>query len=857
MYFRYSYLSKLNLSYPITYINGISVQRAALLYTELGVKTCNDLLNFFPFRYIDKTTFYTIKDLQPNSSEVQVIGKITRVKSVAQKRGSRLVATFQDATGSMELVWFKGQKWIKDSLKVNEPYVVYGKLNHYNGNFSIPHPELELFSEYKKKLQNKMQPVYPSTEKLTNSGVSNKLIRTYIQNLLKQFFDSITETLSDEIIDNFKLMSKRDALLNAHFPKSQENLAKAQNRLKFEELFFIQLQLLRKKLINKTKIKGFVFENVGAIFNEFYSTKLPFDLTNAQKRVIKEIRKDVASGAHMNRLLQGDVGSGKTIVALLTMLLAIDNGFQATIMAPTEILATQHYHAIAEMVEGMNINVDLLTGSVRVKKRREIHANLEDGTLHILIGTHALLEDKVQFKNLGIAIIDEQHRFGVAQRSKLWKKGGPPQSFQREEVQTVLKKYMTARPSTYKLIKEFQKNRKQQTTEAERILWEQLKSKKLEYQFRRQYIIDEFIVDFICLEKKIIIEVDGKYHNTKEQVEADALRTQILNELGFKVIRFINEEVIGNIENTTNKISQELKHTIESSFPSGGLGWAPPHILVMTATPIPRTLAMSVYGDLDISVIDELPPGRKEVKTVHRFDSNRLSVFKFMRDEIEKGRQVYIVYPLIKESEAMDYKDLMDGYESVSREFPTPKYQISIVHGQMKPADKEYEMQRFVKGETQIMVATTVIEVGVNVPNASVMIIESSERFGLSQLHQLRGRVGRGADQSYCILLSSYKLSEEGKTRLKTMVETTDGFKIAEVDLKLRGPGNLMGTQQSGVLNLKIADVVKDTKILVAARNTAIDILQEDASLSNPKNGKIKNAYVELSKTSKIWSEIS
>ncbi len=857
MYFRYSYLSKLNLSYPITYINGISVQRAALLYTELGVKTCNDLLNFFPFRYIDKTTFYTIKDLQPNSSEVQVIGKITRVKSVAQKRGSRLVATFQDATGSMELVWFKGQKWIKDSLKVNEPYVVYGKLNHYNGNFSIPHPELELFSEYKKKLQNKMQPVYPSTEKLTNSGVSNKLIRTYIQNLLKQFFDSITETLSDEIIDNFKLMSKRDALLNAHFPKSQENLAKAQNRLKFEELFFIQLQLLRKKLINKTKIKGFVFENVGAIFNEFYSTKLPFDLTNAQKRVIKEIRKDVASGAHMNRLLQGDVGSGKTIVALLTMLLAIDNGFQATIMAPTEILATQHYHAIAEMVEGMNINVDLLTGSVRVKKRREIHANLEDGTLHILIGTHALLEDKVQFKNLGIAIIDEQHRFGVAQRSKLWKKGGPPQSFQREEVQTVLKKYMTARPSTYKLIKEFQKNRKQQTTEAERILWEQLKSKKLEYKFRRQYIIDEFIVDFICLEKKIIIEVDGKYHNTKEQIEAGALRTQILNELGFKVIRFINEEVIGNIENTTNKISQELKHTIESSFPSGGLGWAPPHILVMTATPIPRTLAMSVYGDLDISVIDELPPGRKEVKTVHRFDSNRLSVFKFMRDEIEKGRQVYIVYPLIKESEAMDYKDLMDGYESVSREFPTPKYQISIVHGQMKPADKEYEMQRFVKGETQIMVATTVIEVGVNVPNASVMIIESSERFGLSQLHQLRGRVGRGADQSYCILLSSYKLSEEGKTRLKTMVETTDGFKIAEVDLKLRGPGNLMGTQQSGVLNLKIADVVKDTKILVAARNTAIDILQEDASLSNPKNGKIKNAYVELSKTSKIWSEIS
>jgi ATP-dependent DNA helicase RecG len=697
-----------DLNKPVTYINGVSVQRASLLYTELGIKTCNDLLHFFPFRYIDKTQFYVIKDLQPNSSEVQIVGKITDVKLVAQKRGSRLVAKFQDTTGSMELVWFKGQKWIKDSLKINEPYVVYGKLNHYNGSFSIPHPEMELVSAYKKKMQTKMQPVYPSTEKLSNSGVSNKLMGTYIQNLLQQLYDTIKESLSQEIINDFKLMDKRSALLNAHFPKTQENLAKAQYRLKFEELFFIQLQLLRKKLINKTKIKGFVFENVGAVFNEFYSTNLPFSLTNAQKRVLKEIRKDVASGAHMNRLLQGDVGSGKTIVALLAMLLALDNGFQATIMAPTEILANQHFIAVSELLTGMNIKVDILTGSVRTKKRREIHANLEDGTLHILIGTHALLEDKVKFKNLGIAIIDEQHRFGVAQRAKLWAKNS-----------------------------------------------------------------------------------------------------------------------------------------------------LPPHILVMTATPIPRTLAMSVYGDLDISVIDELPPGRKEVKTVHRFDSNRLSVFKFMKDEIAKGRQVYIVYPLIQESEAMDYKDLMDGYESVSREFPSPEYQISIVHGQMKPADKEFEMQRFVKAETQIMVATTVIEVGVNVPNASVMIIESAERFGLSQLHQLRGRVGRGADQSYCILLSSYKLSAEAKTRLKTMVETTDGFKIAEVDLKLRGPGNLMGTQQSGVLNLKIADVVKDTKILVAARNTAITLLQEDANLSKVENAAIKNAYLELSKTSKIWSNIS
>ena len=698
----------MNLTYPITYIKGISVQRAALIYTELGIKTCNDLLYFFPFRYIDKTTFYTVKELQSNTSEVQIVGKITQVKSVAQKKGSRLVATFEDATGTMELVWFKGQKWIKEALKMNEPYVVFGKLNHYNGRFSIPHPEMETVAAYKKKLQSKMQPVYPSTEKLTNSGISNKLIRTYVQKVLQQFYENIQESLSQEIIGDFQFISKRDALLNAHFPKSQEYLTKAQHRLKFEELFFIQLQLLTKKLINKTKIKGVVFQNVGTHFTTFYDHYLPFELTNAQKRVLKEIRKDVASGAHMNRLLQGDVGSGKTIVALLSMLLAIDNGFQATMMAPTEILATQHFHAISELLSSMNLKVALLTGSVKAKKRREIHQQLEDGSLHILIGTHALLEDKVKYKNLGIAIIDEQHRFGVAQRSKLWKK------------------------------------------------------------------------------------------------------------------------------NTTV-----------------------PHILVMTATPIPRTLAMSVYGDLDISVIDELPPGRKEVKTVHRFDRNRLSVFKFMKDEIDKGRQVYVVYPLIQESEAMDYKDLMDGYESISREFPSPKYQISIVHGQMKPADKEYEMQRFVKGETQIMVATTVIEVGVNVPNASVMIIESSERFGLSQLHQLRGRVGRGADQSYCVLLSSYKLSEEGKTRLKTMVETTDGFKIAEVDLKLRGPGNLMGTQQSGVLNLKIADVVKDGQILVAARNAAISLLQEDSNLSKPTNANIKRAYSVLSKNSKIWSNIS
>ncbi|WP_299157186.1 ATP-dependent DNA helicase RecG [uncultured Tenacibaculum sp.] len=698
----------MNLNHPITYIKGVSVARAELLFSELGIRTCNDLLHLFPFRYIDKTQFYTINQLQQNSSEVQIVGKITGVKTVKQKRGSRLVATFSDATGSIDLVWFKGAKWIKDSLKVDIPYVVYGKLNWYNGSANMPHPEMETVKEYKSKLQMSMQPVYPSTEKLTNKGVSNKMMRVMIQNLLQQVYSNIEEVLPAYLLNENQLLGKKDSLLNIHFPKSQELLAKAQYRLKFEELFFIQIQLLQKKLIRKSKIKGYVFEHVGEQFTNFYNNHLPFNLTNAQKRVLKEIRKDIGSGAHMNRLLQGDVGSGKTIVALLSMLIAIDNGYQATIMAPTEILAIQHYNGIVELLSETTIKVELLTGSSRTKKRREIHQGLEDGSLHILIGTHAILEDKVQFKNLGISIIDEQHRFGVAQRSKMWHK----------------------------------------------------------------------------------------------------------NEL-------------------------------------------PPHVLVMTATPIPRTLAMSVYGDLDISVIDELPPGRKEIKTVHRYDSNRLGVFKFLKDEIAKGRQAYVVYPLIQESEAMDYKDLMDGYESIVRDFPSPKYQISIVHGQMKPADKEYEMNRFVNGETQIMVATTVIEVGVNVPNASVMVIESAERFGLSQLHQLRGRVGRGAEQSYCILLSSYKLSSDGKTRLQTMVETTDGFKIAEVDLKLRGPGNIMGTQQSGVLNLKIADVVKDTAILHKARQTAITVLQEDAGLSKPKHEGLLKVYTQLQKTSGLWSKIS
>lgn len=693
---------------PIAYLKGVGPSRAQTLQSELGVYTYQDLLNLFPNRYLDKTQYYKISQLQRNSAEVQVIGKIIHLKEVGQKRGKRLVATFVDDTGKMELVWFRGQKWIKENIKLNVPYVIYGKTNWFNGTFSMPHPEMELLEDHKNGLKVSMQPIYPSSEKLTNKGITNKVTSKLLQQLFIDTKAQFAETLPVYLLKELKLIGKSDALLNIHFPKSQQDLAKAQFRLKFEELFYIQLQLIAKKMVRKNKIKGFPFNAVGTYFSDFYNNYLPFQLTNAQKRVVKEIRADLGSNAQMNRLLQGDVGSGKTIVALMTMLLALDNGFQACLMAPTEILATQHYNGITELLQGLNIKVSLLTGSVKKSARRIIHEELESGELHILIGTHALLEDKVQYKNLGLAIIDEQHRFGVAQRAKLWRK------------------------------------------------------------------------------------------NTM-----------------------------------------------------------PPHILVMTATPIPRTLAMSLYGDLDISVIDELPPGRKPIKTVHRFDANRLKVFRFLKDEINIGRQVYVVYPLIKESEALDYKDLMDGYESIARDFPAPKYQISIVHGQMKPDDKEFEMQRFIKGETQIMVATTVIEVGVNVPNASVMIIESAERFGLSQLHQLRGRVGRGADQSYCILMTGHKLSEDAKTRLETMVRTNDGFEIAEVDLKLRGPGDIMGTQQSGVLNLKIADIVKDNDILQTARHYAIKILKEDPSLSHPNNNVVSQAYAQLVKHKNIWTYIS
>ena len=693
---------------PIEYLKGVGPGRSALLRQELSIHTFQDLLHLFPNRYIDRTQYHKISDLVNTGAEVQVIGTITHIETVDQKRGKRLVAEFSDDTGVMELVWFRGHKWIKKSLKIGVPLLAFGRLTQFKGQFSMAHPELELLEQHEGQLRSALQPLYPSTEKLSKSGLSNRLMGQLTAQLIKDHLAQEIDPLPRSITERLKLLSQREALTQIHFPSDQNQLARAQFRLKFEELFFVQLQLLRKNLIHKRKIKGYKFSEVGTLFNHFFKQHLPFELTPAQKQVIKEIRSDLGSGAQMNRLLQGDVGSGKTIVAFMSVLLALDNGYQACILAPTEILSVQHYNGLLEHCNKLNISISLLTGSTKTSDRNELLELLSKGDLKILVGTHALLEDRVKFQNLGLAIIDEQHRFGVAQRSKLWHKN--------------------------------------------------------EY---------------------------------------------------------------------------------------------PPNVLVMTATPIPRTLAMSLYGDLDISIIDTLPPGRKPIKTVHRYDNNRLKVFGFVRQEIAKGRQVYIVYPLIQESQALDYKDLMDGYESIVREFPTPKYQVSIVHGQMKSSDKDFEMQRFASGQTQIMVATTVIEVGVNVPNASVMVIESAERFGLSQLHQLRGRVGRGADQSFCILMSGQKLSDDARQRLQTMVATNDGFEISEADLRLRGPGDLMGTQQSGVLQLKIADLVKDGETLKLARSYAQEVLRQDPELNHPDHKGVRLTLAAIFKFKNIWHHIS
>ncbi|MET4075725.1 ATP-dependent DNA helicase RecG [Hymenobacter sp. UYCo722] len=683
-----------------------STQRAQLLGKELGLFTYGDLIQRYPFRYLDRTQIYQVADLNDDLPYVQVRGMLRGKELIGEGPKQRLTAKVGDGTGELELVWFKGVKWVQQYTRNNQEYIVFGKPTMFNGRPQMAHPELEEVSENKPG-QSFLQPVYNTSEKLKNyHRVDSKAIMRMVGELLKLATPHITESLSPALIEQYALMPKAQAMQQIHFPQSNELLAAARFRLKFEELFYVQLKLLRQRDQRKVSLAGQIFKEVPTLV-DFYKNHLPFDLTGAQKRVIHDIYKDFCAGRQMNRLLQGDVGSGKTIVAFIAMLMAADNGAQSCIMAPTEILADQHYVGLKAYADELGISIGKLTGSTRTKDRRVLHEALRDGSLHMLVGTHALLEDVVQFRNLGLTIMDEQHRFGVAQRSKLWQK---------------------------------------------------------------------------------------------------------------------NPHII-------------------------------PHVLVMTATPIPRTLAMTLYGDLDVSVIDELPAGRKPIVTVHRFDANRLKVFEFIREQVKIGRQVYIVYPLIEESETMDYKDLTDGYESVSRAFP--EMQISIVHGRMKAEEKDYEMQRFIKKETQIMVATTVIEVGVNVPNASVMVIESAERFGLSQLHQLRGRVGRGADQSYCILMTGFKLSKDARTRLETMVRTNNGFEIADIDLKLRGPGDLMGTQQSGVLDLLIADLAKDGRILSESRAAAQTILADDPNLANPTNAAIRHHIESLPATAVNWSRIS
>lgn len=690
----------------LEYLRGVGVQRAQLLGKELDLFTYGDLIQRYPFRYLDRTQFYNIVDLHDDMQFVQVKGVLRGREVIGEGPKKRLVAKVGDASGELEVVWFKGVNFLEKVIKNHQEYIVFGKPTMFNGKPQMAHPELEEVTEQKAG-QSFLQPVYNTSEKLKNyHRIDSKAIMRMISDLLKIALPQVTETLSPALIQQYGLMGKAEALQQIHFPQNADTLQRARFRLKFEELFYIQLKLLRQKDQRKVTLAGQIFNEVPTLVH-FYKNIMPFDLTGAQKRVIHEIYKDFLAGQQMNRLLQGDVGSGKTIVAFISMLMAADNGAQSCLMAPTEILADQHYQGLKVYADQLGINLGKLTGSTPTRTRRVLHEQLRAGEMQMLVGTHALLEDVVQFRNLGLTIMDEQHRFGVAQRSKLWQKN--------------------------------------------------------------PYVI--------------------------------------------------------------------------------------PHVLVMTATPIPRTLAMTLYGDLDVSVIDELPAGRKPIVTVHRYDANRLKVFQFIRDQVALGRQVYIVYPLIEESETLDYKDLTDGYESVSRAFP--EMQISIVHGRMPAEQKDFEMARFVKKETQIMVATTVIEVGVNVPNASVMVIESAERFGLSQLHQLRGRVGRGADQSYCILMTGYKLSKDSRTRLETMVRTNNGFEIADIDLKLRGPGDLMGTQQSGVLDLLIADLAKDGRILTESRAAAQAILNDDPELARPEHGNIRRHIDSLPATAVNWSRIS
>jgi ATP-dependent DNA helicase RecG len=692
----------------IKYLKGVGPKRAEMLNNDLNIFCLEDLLNHYPYRYVDKTKLYKVSEVQNTSAAVKLYGKISNpeVSGAGQKR--RLTATFDDKSGSIKLVWFAGIDGIKRLIQFGNNYYIFGQLSRYAGKLNMVHPELIKPEKDKDSFSSEIEGIYSVSERMKKNFMSSKTIRKLQGNVLQMIANDLKETLPPYLREKMKLLNRKEAYINIHFPADHYLLKKARYRFIFEELFFLQLDVLRKRENRKTKFKGYKFTEVGEHFNTFYKKALPFELTAAQKRVIKEIRRDMGSGKQANRLLQGDVGSGKTLVALMCALIAADNGFQTAIMAPTEVLAVQHAKTIENFLEHSSLNFALLTGSTKTADRKKIHEDLQNGTINILTGTHALLEDEVRFKNLGLVIIDEQHRFGVAQRAKMWKKNNHP-----------------------------------------------------------------------------------------------------------------------------------------------------PHNIIMTATPIPRTLAMTVYGDLDVSIIDELPPGRKPVKTFHAYDSQRLRVFNFLRKQISEGRQVYIVYPLIQESEKWDYKDLEDGLESISRAFPPPKYALSVVHGKMTAEEKNKSMSFFKRGQTQIMIATTVIEVGVDVPNASVMLIESAERFGLSQLHQLRGRVGRGADQSYCILMSSYKLSQTARTRIEVMCETNNGFKIAEEDLKLRGQGDLEGTQQSGIpLNLKISDLQKDADTLMLTRKTASDILEEDPTLDLEKNSVLKTRLKQLNLSKHSWGII-
>ena len=690
----------------IKYLSGVGPQEAAVLNKELEIYSLHDLLYYFPYKYVDRSRIYYIHEIDGNMPYIQLKGKILGFETFGEGRQRRLLAHFSDGTGVVDLVWFQGIKYVTNKYKLHEEYIVFGKPTVFNGRINVAHPDIDSPADLKLSSMG-LQPYYNTTEKMKRSFLNSHAIEKMMATVIGQIQEPLSETLSPKLIADHHLMSLTDALRNIHFPSNPELLRKAQYRLKFEELFYVQLNILRYAKDRQRKYRGYVFETVGEIFNTFYSKNLPFELTGAQKRVLREIRQDVGCGKQMNRLLQGDVGSGKTLVALMSMLMALDNGFQACMMAPTEILANQHYDTIRELLFGMDVRVELLTGSVKGKKREAILAGLLTGDVHILIGTHAVIEDTVNFASLGLAVIDEQHRFGVAQRARLWSKSVQP-----------------------------------------------------------------------------------------------------------------------------------------------------PHVLVMTATPIPRTLAMTLYGDLDVSVIDELPPGRKPIATIHQFDNRRESLYRSVRKQIEEGRQVYIVYPLIKESEKIDLKNLEEGYLHICEEFPDCK--VCKVHGKMKPAEKDAQMQLFISGDAQIMVATTVIEVGVNVPNASVMIIENAERFGLSQLHQLRGRVGRGADQSYCILVTTYKLTEETRKRLEIMVRTNDGFEIAEADLKLRGPGDLEGTQQSGIaFDLKIADIARDGQLLQYVRTIAEEITDADPGGVLPENAILWQQLRALRKTNVNWAAIS